>query len=281
MHGRIIRERQGYPHRGLLGFSTNRTEAAHMNDAASITGIFAVQRAGERACFDHGWLRTCHSFSFADYYDPNNVNWGALRVLNDDVVMPGYGFPTHPHRDMEIVTYVLEGELEHRDSMGSHGIVGPGGAQFMSAGTGVRHSEFNHSKTHELHFLQMWVLPGMQNAQPAYGQAEFEPADRLNRWLTIASGRASVAASVRLTQDAAFSVAELQRDNHLRHTFDPGRLGFLFVASGKVRAEGLDEADAVVAKDDLQAGDAVRIANLARLSVRGDAVLVFWDIPRV
>lgn len=253
-----------------------------MSKSAPVTAIFAVQRSGERACFDHGWLRTCHSFSFAEYYDPQNQNWGALRVLNDDIVAPGEGFPTHPHRDMEIVTYVLEGQLEHRDSMGSHGIVGPGGAQFMSAGTGVRHSEFNHSSTKPLHFLQMWVLPGMQGAKPAYGQVEFAPADRLNRWLTVASGRASVDAPVRLTQDAAFSVTEMQGNSpHLRHTFDPGRLGFLFVASGAVRAEGLDEADAVIAKDNLEAGDAVRIANLARLSVRGDAVLALWDVPRI
>ena len=252
-----------------------------MQEPVSLVPTFAVQRAGERACFNHGWLQTCHSFSFAEYYDPQNVHWGALRVLNDDIVAPGEGFPTHPHRDMEIITYVLSGKLEHRDSLGSHGIVGPGGAQFMSAGTGVRHSEFNHSKTEPLHFLQMWLLPGRLGAEPSYGQVEFPENDRRNRWLTIASGRQSVDAPVRLTQDAAFFVTQLAGDRHLRHTFDPGRLGFLFVAEGTVQAEALDEADAALEKASLSTGDAVRAANLARLNVRGDAVLVLWDVPRI
>jgi redox-sensitive bicupin YhaK (pirin superfamily) len=204
-----------------------------------------------------------------------------LRFVNDDIVAPGQGFPLHPHRDMEIVTYVLSGKLEHRDSMGSYGIVGPGGAQFMSAGTGVRHSEYNHSRTEPLHFLQMWVLPREIGAKPAYGQIEFTDTDRRNRWLTVASGRHSVEAPVRLTQDAAFFVTELYGDHHLRHTFDPGRLGFLFVAEGDVLAEALDEADAVLEKAELTMGDAVRTANLARLSVRGDALLALWDLPHV
>lgn len=151
----------------------------------------------------------------------------------------------------------------------------------MSAGTGVRHSEFNHSKTEPLHFLQMWVLPGRLGASPAYGQVEFAENDRRNRWLTVASGRQSVEAPVQLTQDAAFFVTELAGEHHLRHTFDPGRLGFLFVAEGDVQVEALDEADAVIEKASLTTGDAVRAANLPRLSVRGDAVLVLWDVPRV
>src|ERR1700680_3120187 len=149
---------------------------------------FQVQRASERGFFDHGWLQTYHSFSFADYADPENLNWGALRVFNDDVIAPGQGFGTHPHRDMEIVTYVLEGELEHKDSMGNQGVVHPGGVQYMSAGSGVRHSEFNHSQTAPLHFVQMWVLPSRTGVSPAYGQREFDSAARLNRWLPIASG---------------------------------------------------------------------------------------------
>ena len=112
--------------------------------ATQTVPVFAVQRAGERAFFDFRWLKTYHSFSFADYFDPENLNWGSLRVFNDDTVEAGKGFGTHPHRDMEIVTYVLRGELEHRDSLGSHGVVAPGGVQYISAGTGVRHSEFNH-----------------------------------------------------------------------------------------------------------------------------------------
>jgi redox-sensitive bicupin YhaK (pirin superfamily) len=246
---------------------------------ASVQPVFSVQRAGERACFDHGWLQTCHSFSFAEYYDAQNVSWGALRVLNDDRVAPGEGFPEHPHRDMEIITYVLEGQLEHRDSTGSHGIVGPGGAQFMSAGTGVRHSEFNHSKTQPLHFLQMWVMPATRGGPPSYGQVEFTEEDRRNRWLAIASGRESIDAPVRLTADAAFYVSRLDGGAHVGHTFEPHRCGFLFVAEGRALIEALENDDASMASADLQAGDAVRMRNLDRVRMQGDAIAVLWDVP--
>lgn len=259
-------------------FETEGGEGSTMHPA-SIQPVFAVQRAAERACFDHGWLKTCHSFSFAEYYDPQNVNWGALRVLNDDRVGPGEGFPTHPHRDMEIITYVLEGELEHKDSTGSHGVVGPGGAQFMSAGTGVRHSEFNHSSTQPLHFLQMWVMPATRGGPPSYGQVEFNDEERRNRWLTIASGRHSIDAPVRLTADAAFYVSRLEQDAHVRHTFEPQRFGFLFIAEGDARVEALESDDAEIASDELHAGDAVRMANLDRVRVQGEATVVLWDVP--
>lgn len=239
---------------------------------------FAIQRAEERAYFDHGWLKTHHSFSFADYYDPLNLSWGALRVLNDDLVDPGQGFGMHPHRDMEIITYVLEGRLEHRDSIGNHGIVGPGGAQFMSAGTGVRHSEFNHSQSEPLHFLQMWVVPGKLGVEPSYGQVEFEDADRLNRWLPVASGRSALEAPVRLTQDAAFLVIRLQEE-HVRHTFDPGRLGFLFVADGAIEAKGTAQEERFVGEAALVSGDAIRIGGLERLTLNGSGIAVLWDLP--
>jgi redox-sensitive bicupin YhaK (pirin superfamily) len=251
-----------------------------MVKSVSNVPIFLVQRARNRAYFDHGWLKTYHSFSFADYYDPANESWGALRVLNDDRVVPGDGFDTHPHRDMEIITYVLEGELEHKDSMGNSGIVGPGDVQFMSAGTGVRHSEHNHSKVNALHLLQMWVLPGKLGAPPSYGQASFKDADRLNRWLVIASGRTNVDAPVRLTQDAAFMVTRLDAGKELRHVFEPGRLGFLFVAEGNATAQA--EASAgVIGAEELAAGDAVRLANVAHLTLRGTAHVVLWDLPPV
>lgn len=240
---------------------------------------FAVQRAEERACYDHGWLKTCHSFSFAQYHDPRNMNWGALRVLNDDVVLAGEGFPTHPHRDMEIVTYVLEGHLEHRDSTGSHGVVGPGGAQFMSAGTGVAHSEYNHSQTSPLHFLQMWVIPGKRGAPPSYGQVEFETAERTNKWLAIASGHHSVGAPVHLTADAVFYVSKIQGGAELRHTFEPQRLGFLFIASGHADADALDSGDAAIATEELRAGDAIRIADVPRIRLEGEAEVILWDVP--
>lgn len=242
--------------------------------------VFELQRAAERGSFDHGWLLTSHSFSFADYFDPRYVNWGALRVFNDDRVEPGKGFPTHPHRDMEIITYVLSGQLEHRDSIGNHGVVGPGGVQYMSAGRGVRHSEFNHSKSDGLHFLQMWVLPGNIGGEPTYGQIDFDMAQRRNRWLTIASGHAGQDAPVSLTQDAILLVSRLEGEEP-RHTFEPGRLGFLFVADGGIDAKAFDEHDVGVASAPLTAGDAIRLAGVTRLKSTGAAEIVLWDLPRL
>jgi redox-sensitive bicupin YhaK (pirin superfamily) len=232
--------------------------------------VFAVQRAAERYFADHGWLKTYHSFSFADYYDPNNENWGALRVLNDDFIARGQGFPMHPHSDMEIITYVLSGELEHQDSMGNRGVVGLGGVQYMSAGTGVRHSEFNHSKEHPLHLVQMWVLPGKLGAEPSYGQRDFTKADRLDRWLLVASGKKGESAPVPLMQDATFCVARLESAT-VSHSFADGRLGFLFVAEGDLKANGAS----------LKTGDAVRIAQLPTLDVQGRGEILLWDIPPI
>jgi redox-sensitive bicupin YhaK (pirin superfamily) len=242
--------------------------------------IFDVQRAAARATFDHGWLQTSHSFSFAEYFDPRNVSWGALRVVNDDRVAPGAGFPTHPHRDMEIVTYVLSGELEHRDSMGNHGVVGPGGVQYMSAGSGVAHSEYNHSSTVGLHFLQMWVLPGETGGAPTYGQVDFDTEERRNKWLVIASGHAGQEASVALTQDATLLASRLE-GRELRHTFEPCRLGFLFVADGDVNVSAFDVENAAIGSTELTAGDAIRLAGITRLELSGVGEVVLWDVPRV
>jgi len=253
-----------------------------MNQTSSPTApgqpIFEVQRAAERGTFDYGWLQTSHSFSFADYFDPRFVNWGALRVLNDDRVAAGKGFPTHPHRDMEIVTYVLSGELEHRDSIGSHGVVGSGGVQYMSAGRGVRHSEYNHSATEELHFVQMWVLPGELGGEPTYGQLDFDVQERRNKWLLVASGHTGHKAPVALTQDAMLLVSRLEGAK-LRHTFEPGRLGFLFVADGEIGAAALDEKDDANEAVMLTRGDAVRLAGIRRLEVHGAGEIVLWDLP--
>jgi redox-sensitive bicupin YhaK (pirin superfamily) len=234
------------------------------------TPTFAIQRSTERAAFDFGWLQTHHSFSFADYFDPENQNWGALRVFNDDTVQAGKGFGAHPHRDMEIITYVLQGELEHRDSMGHQGVVSPGGVQYMSAGTGVRHSEFNHSAENDVHFVQMWVLPRTAGEAPAYGQREFTQADRTNRWLTIASGERGVDAPIAIRQDATFRVARLEGTEVETH-LGPGRYGFLFVADGEVTANG----------ERLAKGDAVRLYSVPEINVSGTGELVFWDVPAV
>jgi len=230
---------------------------------------FAVQRAGQRFFADHGWLKTYHSFSFADYYDPNNENWGALRVFNEDYIGAGMGFPTHPHRDMEILTYVFSGELEHQDSMGNRGVVKAGGVQFMSAGTGVRHSEFNARKDLELHLVQMWVLPGRVGTAPTYGQADFTRENRLNRWLTVATGEKNVEAPIALTQSATLRVLRLE--NHAeRHTFQPQRYGFLFAGEGEIDANG----------ERLAAGDAVRMYDVERLELKGSGEIVLWDLPQ-
>jgi len=230
--------------------------------------VFAIQRSSERYCADHGWLKTCHSFSFAEYYDPRNLNWGALRVLNDDIIGPSSGFPTHPHRDMEILTYVLSGQLEHKDSMDNEGIVKAGGVQYMSAGTGVRHSESNPSADLPLHLVQMWVLPGRKGAKPSYGQVDFEERQRHNKWLLVASGIAGDSAPVTLTQNASFSVAHLD-NGVLERPFEDGRLGFLFVADGSVAANG----------SRLEAGDAVRMSGVPSLSLSGSGEVLLWDVP--
>jgi quercetin 2,3-dioxygenase len=231
-------------------------------------GQITVQRASERGHFDFGWLKTYHSFSFADYFDPQNVNWGALRVFNDDTVEPGKGFGTHPHRDMEILTYVLDGQLEHRDSMGNVGVVEPGGVQYLSAGTGIAHSEYNHSKRKPLRLVQMWVLPQGAGLTPRYGQVEYTLEERRNRWLPIASGRPDEPARIAIWQDASAYVARLE-GGRLTHAIAPGRFGFLFVASGDVDANGRT----------LGTGDALRVTGPLEIDVRGDGELVLWDVP--
>jgi redox-sensitive bicupin YhaK (pirin superfamily) len=241
-----------------------------MATVASQTPVFSVVRSAERAHASHGWLDTYYSFSFADYVDPQNLNWGALRVFNDDTIAPAGGFPTHPHRDMEIVTYVLSGELAHRDSMGNHGVVGPGGIQFMSAGTGVSHSEFNDSADEPLHLVQMWVLPRRLGTPPSYGQMAFTSDERWNRWLTLVSGEPDVDAPIAITQRATLRVARVEGTT-LVAEFAPKRYGFLFVAGGQVEANG----------ESLRAGDSVRLYDVARLAVSGNGELVLWDLPAV
>lgn len=229
---------------------------------------FEIQRSSQRFFADHGWLKTFHSFSFAEYYDPENVHWGALRVFNDDRVAPGMGFPMHPHRDMEIVTYVFSGELEHQDTMGNRGVVGPGSVQFMSAGTGVRHSEYNARRDVELHLAQMWVVPGQTNTRPLYGQVAFTLDDRRNKWLPVASGDSRNGAPITLTQNATLRVSALEGSSvHL--DFPPNRYGFLFLHDGDVQANG----------EPLGAGDAVRMYDVRALEVEGQGEILFWDLP--
>jgi redox-sensitive bicupin YhaK (pirin superfamily) len=239
-----------------------------MSTKAAAIPVPLIQRSDERAFFDHGWLQTDHSFSFADYFDPNNTHWGALRVFNDDTVAPGKGFGEHPHGNMEILTYVLEGELEHRDSMGNVGIVRPGGVQYLSAGTGLRHAELNHSSEHPVHFVQMWVMPRERDLEPKYGQVDFTTADRDNRWLTVASGEPGVTAPISIFQDATLSVARLDTTS-LKKTIAAGRYAFLFVAAGTL----------VFGDQALSAGDSVRIQGPFEIDIAGSGEAVLWDLP--
>ena len=239
-----------------------------MKTSQPTTATFSIQRAADRAFADHGWLKARHSFSFADYVDPDNLNWGALRVFNDDRIAGGAGFPPHPHRDMEIVTYVFSGALAHKDNMGNEGVVQPGGVQFMSAGTGVVHSEFNALPDTELHLVQMWVMPGQRGVKPSYGQLDFTVGDRLNKWLTPVSGRAKVDAHIRITQDASLHIARLEGPT-LERAFDPNRYAFLFVGHGEIVANG----------ETLAAGDAARLFNVEKLNLSGEGEIVLLDLP--
>ena len=232
-----------------------------------IEPVFKVQRAADRHFSSHGWLQTFFSFSFADYYDPNNLNWGALRVLNDDLIAPKSGFETHPHKDMEILTYVLDGELEHKDSFGNRGVVRSGGVQYMSAGTGILHSEKDSGST-PLHLVQMCVIPSKTGLAPNYGQLDLDKDDRLNRLRCVASGQKNVRADIAIHQDASFYIGRMDAQK-VYHSFGSGRLGFLFVADGKIVANC----------HTLKTGDAVRMAGIEKLALDGTGEVVLWDLP--
>lgn len=210
-----------------------------------------IRKSQERGHFSHGWLDTYFTFSFADYYDPKHVQFRTLRVLNDDRVAPGEGFPTHPHRDMEIVTYVLDGALEHRDSMGTGSVIRPGDVQYMSAGSGVTHSEFNASKTESVHLLQIWMFPEEQGLKPVYGQKTFSEEEKRGRLRLLASpdGRD---ASVKIRQDNELYATLLSKGEAVKHELKPERHAYVQVARGSVKLNGtkLEEGDgAAISKE--------------------------------
>jgi len=228
-----------------------------------------LRRAGERGHANHGWLDSYHSFSFADYHDPRHMGFGPLRVINEDRVQPGTGFGTHGHRDMEIITYVLEGALAHEDSMGNGSTIVPGDVQRMSAGTGVRHSEYNHSKSGATHFLQIWIEPKRTGIPPSYEQKHFEPQAKRGRLRVIASpdGRDG---SVSMNQDALIYAGLFDGEEKARLELAPGRKGYVHVARGKLSVNG----------QALGAGDALKTDDgpLALENGRSAEVLVF-DLP--
>lgn len=185
---------------------------------------------------DIEWLTSYHHFSFGEYHHPDKVNFGHLRVFNDDTIQPGKGFGFHQHHDMEIVTYVVEGTLEHKDNFGNCGIIEPGEVQRMSAGTGIFHSEYNHSTTEPLKLLQIWVLPNQKGLNPSWEQRKFLQEERLNKMLCVASPKPN--GSLLIHQDVSFYVCRLD-GSEVRHDFDKNRMGYLFVISGSVRVNGM------------------------------------------
>jgi redox-sensitive bicupin YhaK (pirin superfamily) len=232
--------------------------------------MLEVRRSAERGYFDHGWLKSYHTFSFADYHDPAWIDYGPLRVINDDRVAPGQGFGKHGHRDMEIITYLLEGELEHQDSMGNGSIIRVGDVQRMSAGLGVTHSEFNPSDKQEVHLLQIWIHPEVTRLAPSYEQKHFAAADKRGRLRLIASHDGEDGAVV-IRQDARLYAGLFDGAERADFPVSAGRRAWLQVARGAIAVDGTR----------LQAGDGARTAGPAQLQLHGGAqaeVLVF-DLP--
>jgi len=229
--------------------------------------VIAVRPAAERGHADHGWLDTRHTFSFASYHDPRHMGFRSLRVINEDRVKPAEGFGTHAHRDMEILTWVLDGALEHKDSMGNGSVIRPGDLQRMSAGTGVTHSEFNPSREAPVHFLQIWLLPRERGLPPGYEQKHFTQEARRGRLCLIAAGDGRGGA-VTIHQDADVWTALLQPGESVRHALAPGRYAWLHVARGAVSLNG----------STLGAGDGAAVSDEAALEIAAAAraeVLLF------
>jgi redox-sensitive bicupin YhaK (pirin superfamily) len=230
-----------------------------------------LRKGQERGHAQHGWLDSFHSFSFADYYDPNHMGFGPLRVINEDRVQPGKGFGTHGHRDMEIISYVLEGELAHKDSMGNGSVIRPGDVQRMSAGTGVHHSEFNGSSDKPVHFLQIWIEPGSRGDKPSYEEKRFDEAAKRGQLRLIASpdGREG---SVTVHQDANLYAALVDGTESVEFTQKPGRLTYVHVIRGAVDVNG----------QALVGGDAMKVTGEAtvRITKGRDAEVLLFDLNK-
>lgn len=228
-------------------------------------------KADDRFHLESDWLSAYWLFSFDRYYDPENLNFGPLRVFNHDRVSPAAGFPTHPHREMEIVTYVLEGELTHKDSTGGRGVIRTGEVQRMTAGTGIAHSEINASLDQAVRLLQMWVLPSQSGLKPSYEQRQFTPDDRLGKLLPIASGQSIGADSVAIHQDATFYVSTIRPEDRLEHTLANGRRAFVYVIEGEVTING----------ETFVTGDQARITDIEHLEFGATKIseLILIDLP--
>jgi redox-sensitive bicupin YhaK (pirin superfamily) len=230
--------------------------------------MMKIRKANERGHAEHGWLDTYHTFSFADYYDPDWMGFRSLRVINDDLVMPGRGFGAHPHRDMEIITYILSGSLAHKDSMGNGRVIRKGEAQYMAAGTGVQHSEFNPSKDEAVHLLQIWIQPDRKGATPRYGEKSVAdaPTGRLHL-VTSKTGRDD---SLAINQDADLYLAKLDAGSEVSHELKPGRHAWVHVAEGEVEINGTT----------LSAGDAAALSDESAVKLVGakPAQVLLFDL---
>jgi redox-sensitive bicupin YhaK (pirin superfamily) len=229
-----------------------------------------IRRSSERGHADHGWLDSYHSFSFADYFDSRYVEFGPLRVINEDRVAPGAGFGTHPHRDMEIISYVLAGELAHKDSLGNGSVIRPGDVQRMSAGTGVRHSEFNPSETQRLHFLQIWIKPEVAGIAPSYEEKHFSDAEKQGQLRLIASpdGRDG---SVQIHQNASVYVGRFDGEERASLELRPHRRSYVHLVRGEARVNDIE----------LGTGDALQVTELPSVRIDGGraAEILVFDLP--
>ncbi|MDB5364369.1 MAG: hypothetical protein JWM77_296 [Rhodospirillales bacterium] len=233
--------------------------------------MIALRPAAERGHVQIGWLDSKHSFSFGEYYDPRHQGWGPLRVINDDRIAAGAGFPTHPHRDMEILTYVLEGAVAHRDSTGGEGVIPAGDVQRMSAGNGIQHSEFNASQTDALRLLQIWIIPDRRGVQPGYEQIRLDPAAKRDTLKLIASPDPTGGA-LKIHQDAQVYAGELSNEAQVRYDLAPGRRAWVQVAKGSVTLNG----------QRLVEGDGAGIADESLLELagaEGGGEVLLFDLP--
>lgn len=232
--------------------------------------MLQIRHSEERGAANHGWLNSHHSFSFGSYHDPKHMGFGPLLVINEDRVTPGQGFGTHGHRDMEIISYVLDGALEHKDSMGTGSVLHYGDVQRMSAGSGVRHSEFNHSQTDGLHFLQIWIQPNVTGIAPSYEEKHFAPESKQGKLRLVASsdGRQG---SVLIHQNASIYASIMKEGDALEHALDEGRTAYVHLIRGSLVVNGTP----------LKAGDALKLTQEARVTLANaeDAEFLLFDLP--
>jgi len=234
--------------------------------------MIQLRKSDERGHASHGWLDSYHSFSFADYYDPAHMNYSVLRVINEDRIAPSMGFGTHPHRNMEIITYMLKGELRHQDSMGNGSVIRAGDVQRMTAGSGIRHSEMNASDDTEAHLLQIWLLPERDGLPPSYEDKSISVGSKLNQWCLVASGHVQEAA-LKIHQDVELFASILQQNHSLQYKFKKGRCIYLHLAVGQLQ---LNEYA-------LSAGDAVMMSDEAgfELLATTDSEFLLFDLPEL